>query len=708
MAHFDSDSSSSEDLDIDDISVSDLAMSANSDTTDFGSIAVSVVKADICNLQVKVDVVVNTCPGSLDLTSSATSKALLTRGGPTIAQELLGKGPITEGAIVVTSGGNLTCKKIYHTTLKSRRHNHAQGVKTLMNACLTQAESSRYTSIAFPALGTGNLKYPKQVVASAMFGAIEAYNNKHTGTCIRSVFFVIFPTNTDVYSAFTCASKKEDTSPREAKSGTVLGVTIKVNVGSLVEQTADAIMTTTTRALDLNNGNLCKSVLAEGGPGLQTECKAKYPNGLKHGDIAVISAGKLNTCKYVYCGAIPRFDRNEPGIGNPEDLYKQVITSCLQQAAKDGLTSICFPALGTGRLKYPPFHAARYTLTAISAFLSDNPNTSIQTVIIAVHNTSDVVRSTLGAYESELKRLTGRTPSVQSMASMGEAPDRMTPEFCAYMYKANILPPPYWTKFRDDQSIKEWASEQEQTLELVDVDEDEFEAIATIVNQSWRADKHTLGRDAEGLAVLGYTGLDITEIKRVENLTLYEQYANKRQQIFCESGKAGLYPVLEKVPGIKNGQSTIKSLLNGEWADRLYAEVNEEYFLHGTKPENVESVYTQGLDPRLANKAVLGAAVYMAESSTKADQYADARNSRQTTGLTLFLVRACLGNICRVTKCRQMRRPPCTDSTCSVDECTHVERYDSVVEEEQYIFREFVVYDRTQVYPEYVITYDRV
>ncbi|KAH3740442.1 hypothetical protein DPMN_047148 [Dreissena polymorpha] len=74
----------------------------------------------------------------------------------------------------------------------------------------------------------------------------------------------------------------------------------------------------------------------------------------------------------------------------------------------------------------------------------------------------------------------------------------------------------------------------------------------------------------------------------------------------------------------------------------------------------------------------------------------------------MFLVRACLGNICRMTKCRQMRRPPCTDSSCSNDECQHVDRYDSVVAEDLFIFREFVVYDRNQVYPEYVISYDRV
>lgn len=58
------------------------------------------------------------------------------------------------------------------------------------------------------------------------------------------------------------------------------------------------------------------------------------------------------------------------------------------------------------------------------------------------------------------------------------------------------------------------------------------------------------------------------------------------------------------------------------WADRTYPEVNETYLFHGTQRSNIEGVCKLGLDAKMGHgKAVYGQAIYMAESSTKADQY---------------------------------------------------------------------------------------
>ncbi|KAH3740462.1 hypothetical protein DPMN_047168 [Dreissena polymorpha] len=83
---------------------------------------------------------------------------------------------------------------------------------------------------------------------------------------------------------------------------------------------------------------------------------------------------------------------------------------------------------------------------------------------------------------------------------------------------------------------------------------------------------------------------------------------------------AGIYHDLSNARGIKVGSTHIKALLIDEWTKRLYSEVSEKSPLHGTKPENVESVYP-GIGPETGEEAVLGPAVYMAESSSKADQY---------------------------------------------------------------------------------------
>lgn len=59
--------------------------------------------------------------------------------------------------------------------------------------CLKVSDEKNSSSIAFPALGAGNLGYPAKVVAKAMINAVQNYfqANKET-TCIKEVKFVIF------------------------------------------------------------------------------------------------------------------------------------------------------------------------------------------------------------------------------------------------------------------------------------------------------------------------------------------------------------------------------------------------------------------------------------------------------------------------------------------------------------------------------------
>ncbi|XP_053400876.1 poly [ADP-ribose] polymerase tankyrase-like [Mercenaria mercenaria] len=152
----------------------------------------------------------------------------------------------------------------------------------------------------------------------------------------------------------------------------------------------------------------------------------------------------------------------------------------------------------------------------------------------------------------------------------------------------------------------------------------------------------------------------------------------------------------------------VDNCLNPTWKGYLYDEVNEGYFFHGTKRNGAENLLKQGLEPRMSHgETVLGPVIYMAESSTKADQYADDISKRQREGLQMFLVRACLGEACTLTEARKLKRPPCCMKCFEDDSCDNENRYDSVVLD-QFIFREFVVYESSLVYPEYLITYDRV
>lgn len=64
---------------------------------------------------------------------------------------------------------------------------------SLVFNCLIKASEKRYTSIAFPALGTGVLKYPVQHVVQLMYKAIRLFNEgKGTGS-ISEIIIVIYP-----------------------------------------------------------------------------------------------------------------------------------------------------------------------------------------------------------------------------------------------------------------------------------------------------------------------------------------------------------------------------------------------------------------------------------------------------------------------------------------------------------------------------------
>ena len=84
-----------------------------------------------------------------------------------------------------------------------------------------------------------------------------------------------------------------------------------------------------------------------------------------------------------------------------------------------------------------------------------------------------------------------------------------------------------------------------------------------------------------------------------------------------------MFTPLSKIQGVKIGEPSTFKHMDQSMKSTLYTEVNECYYFHGAKKGKVLSAKVkEGLDPRLANdNAVFGKAVYMSESSTKADQY---------------------------------------------------------------------------------------
>ena len=71
-----------------------------------------------------------------------------------------------------------------------------------MTKCLEKANSSSHKSIVFPAMGTGQLGYPRDQVAAMMYQTVLDYDRKAAGTQITKVKFVCYggdPNTVKVY-----------------------------------------------------------------------------------------------------------------------------------------------------------------------------------------------------------------------------------------------------------------------------------------------------------------------------------------------------------------------------------------------------------------------------------------------------------------------------------------------------------------------------
>lgn len=67
-------------------------------------------------------------------------------------------------------------------------------------------------------------------------------------------------------------------------------------------------------------------------------------------------------------------------------VLRQLISTTLTQASADGLTSVAFPALGTGYLQFPSGLVARALFEEIKSFSGSSPQTSVSRVLLVVHD----------------------------------------------------------------------------------------------------------------------------------------------------------------------------------------------------------------------------------------------------------------------------------------------------------------------------------
>ena len=173
-----------------------------------------------------------------------------------------------------------------------------------MQRCLQKGEELRMTSIAFPVIGTGNLKFPPNTASKIMLEEIFSFCHANASSSLKDIRFVVYEQDQDLIRAFgqeidnfrstqnyrqgytlnsffrniqshfgisTPASSPSVFSD-QSFSGCA-GPSIEVINSDMTKETSDAIVNLISSDMNMNNaGELSKAILREGGQQIQDEC----------------------------------------------------------------------------------------------------------------------------------------------------------------------------------------------------------------------------------------------------------------------------------------------------------------------------------------------------------------------------------------------------------------------------------------------------
>ncbi|XP_052280854.1 uncharacterized protein LOC127878368 [Dreissena polymorpha] len=207
---------------------------------------------------------------------------------------------------------------------------------------------------------------------------------------------------------------------------------------------------------------------------------------------------------------------------------------------------------------------------------------------------------------------------------------RETIEFARVVAEEEPLVPNYWKHYKEGLTLANVILKVTHKItgkdyEKVDIKPTShtYSRIVRMVNETTDPSVIGKGKDATGLDPRQYSKLWVTEIQRIENLSLFRKYCHKRQSLFEQlvKQKKGAWPKVECIPK-STGPIVLQKLASRKMASDLYPEINEVLLFHGTKEDTIDTICQDGLDPRLGSgKAMFGPGVYGAEKALKADQY---------------------------------------------------------------------------------------
>ncbi|NXK58450.1 PAR14 polymerase, partial [Sylvietta virens] len=328
----------------------------------------------------------------LQLDKGPLGKALLSKAGPMLQTDLKKEGggrTHEDGSVLKTKGYNLACSVVLHAVVPkwSQKNTPLKVLGDIITKCLEIAEELSLKSITFPAIGTGNLEFPRSVVATLLFDKVFEFSGKNKVNSLEEVHFLLHTKDTaniqvsycgflsllyygisEVCISFPAAfSAVSSTSADNVLEMTIGSIVFQVAEGDITKEEVDAIVNITNQAFNLKTG-VSKAILNAAGKPVEGQCGILGMQADKN--YIITHSGNLP------CRRIIHFVY--------QDDIRSLVSQVLQECELQQYTSVAFPAIGTGEARRNPPEVADTMIDAVTDFAKRNSATSVKTIKVVI------------------------------------------------------------------------------------------------------------------------------------------------------------------------------------------------------------------------------------------------------------------------------------------------------------------------------------
>ncbi|XP_075881704.1 protein mono-ADP-ribosyltransferase PARP14-like isoform X2 [Nelusetta ayraudi] len=362
-------------------------------------------------------VIVNTIAENLNLKQGAVSKALLQAAGPSLQSAVMTAGGSVArfGDIVITDGFKLSCQKVFHAVCPfwdKGAGNAENDLTSIIRFCMDEAEKLHMQSLSFPAIGTGNLNFPRDLVCMTLLKEIHRFSSRRASRHLKEVLIVVHPTDAKTADSFSRQFnawrplkdlQDRDELPRAVESygqsqqspvpsvafsrvsSPSLGVyhmqmgpvALEVSSGDITKDASDAIVNSSNQNFTLKSG-VSKAILDSAGPTVQSECDEILKTaGNRQCPMILTSAGQLPSKNIIHVAGT-----------NDATKIKEVVYSVLKLCEENKFSSVAFPALGTGQGGASPSAVADAMVDAAVDFVRKKQPKLVRNIKILIFQTA--------------------------------------------------------------------------------------------------------------------------------------------------------------------------------------------------------------------------------------------------------------------------------------------------------------------------------